>query len=182
MKWYWHDSINDTIIVFVFNFIVFWQMRSFSWIKSKRSKRALDKRAEVAGRCIVFQCEMAQMAAWVMGGGGASCALQTHNSNAPLARRHNGCLTDISISGPPFSRRRKNEDETARCRTWRRRAPGDGITQTPAILLSTSFINFSGGPPGAGRTITRLTAPSSKICKAKGREKNKTKRNKNEQT
>lgn len=92
----------------------------------------------------------------VMGGGGASCALQTHNSNAPLARRHNGCLTDISISGPPFSHRRKNEDETARRRTWRRGAPGDGNTQTPAILLSTAFINFRGGPPGAGKTITRL--------------------------
>lgn len=119
------------------------------------------------------------------GGGGASCALQTHNSNAPLARRHNGCLTDISISGPPFSRRRKNEDETARCRTWRRRAPGDGITQTPAILLSTSFINFRGGPPGAGRTITRLicfSAPSSKICKAKREGRNKTKQNENERT
>lgn len=54
---------------------------------------------------------------------------------------------------------------------------GDGNTQTPAILLSTAFINFRGGPPGAGKTITRLirfSAPSSKICKAQdGEEKTK---------
>lgn len=99
-----------------------------------------------------------------MGGGGAFCALQTHNSNAPLAPRHNGCLTDISISGL--------RSHTAVKMKMKRRdvAPAGGDTQMPAILLSTAFINFRGGPPGAGKTITRLirfSAPSSKLCKKK---------------